>query len=178
MHKKLLLLWGVLFLSLPLWAQKGKDFLLTMKEDTLYGKIKIQNRFNSIAFHYQGERVGFHATTIKKFGIHQKGKTRLFKTIDDDRKKRVIVEILIQGKLNLYRYNTIGDEDFTRLEHFRYFLGKKDTELVNITPISYKNALQFFMQDQPNLLAQKIAYGDIPKIIEQYNELTTFTAAR
>jgi len=172
MNKKMLLLWIGILLSSLLFAQEEKDFFLTMQGDTLYGKIKLDRRSNTIAFQYQGDKITFHASTIESFGIYKKGKYRTYKTIQNNNKKEVFVEVLTEGALNLYRYNTSGDERYQKEDSFRYFICEEDTVVMRVTPKSYKVILKRCCKDQPQLLTQRIDYQDVPRIIKAYNDLT------
>lgn len=160
-------------LSSLLWAQENKDFFLTMQGDTLYGKIKLDGRSNTIVFQYQGDKVEFHASTIEYFGIYKKGKYRTYKTIQNDKQKEVFVEVLTEGTLNLYRYDTSGDDRYEKEDSFRYFICEEDMVTMRVTPKSYKSILKLCCKNQPQLLAQRIEYQDVPKIIEAYNDLVT-----
>ncbi len=173
---KIIFLFSIAFLiSSMLWAQKEDDFFLTMRGDTLYGKIRLDSKSNTIIFWYQGDKLTFHASTIESFGIYKKGKYRTFKTIQNDEKKEVFVEVLTEGTLNLYRYDTTGDKRYNKEDNFRYFICEDDTVIMRVTPRSYKRVLKICLKDKPHLLARRIEYQDIPKIVEAYNDLTYLT---
>ena len=172
----MLLLWIAFLLSSLLWAQEEKDFLLTMKADTLYGKIKLDGRSNTIVFQYKGDKIPFHASTFEHFGIYQKGKYRTYKTIQNSVKEEIIVEVLTEGTLNLYRYDTTGDKRYGKGDNFRYFICEGDKIKMRVTPKSYKTILKLCIKTQPYLLAQQIVYEDVPRIIEEYNDLTSLNS--
>ena len=177
MNKVLLFASLFFFLPLLLIAQKNQDFILTMQKDTLYGKIKLNLKTNVITFDYQGNRVSFEAKTIDNFGIFRKGQTHVYKTITNDWKEEVFVEVLAEGTLNLYRYDTSGNKHYEEdAFDYRYYLSESNEGYIRVTPRSYKNVLKKIVKNQPYLLAQKIGYEDVPRIVGEYNKLVRLTS--
>lgn len=172
MNRTILLLLGICFLSISLWGQKkNNDFIITMNKDTLYGKVKFNPKTNVVYFYYQGDKVVFNAATIENFGINRRGITRIFKAITNDWKDEVFVEILSEGKINLYRYDTSGNDLYKGdAFYYRYYISNpQKSHLLRVTPRSYKTILKMRIENQPSLLAQQIDYEQFPDIIAAYN---------
>lgn len=172
MIRTILLLLGICFLSISMWGQtKNKDFIITMNKDTLYGKIKFDPKANIVYFHYQGDKILFNAATIDNFGINRKGVTHVYKSITNDWKEEVFVEVLSEGKINLYRYDTSGNDLYKDdAFKYRYYISSQQKNyLVRVTPRSYKSILKMRLENQPDLLLQNITYEDVPAIIAAYN---------
>ena len=173
MNKVILLLGIFFFLSFALPAQEGKDFILTLRKDTLYGKIKLNLKANMLTFDYRGNKVSFQAKTIEEFGIFRKGQTHVFKTITNNRDEEIFVEVLAEGTLNLYRYFTSGNSLYEEdTVGYRYYLNKLNEGYIRVSPRSYKNILKKMVKNQPYLLAQ---FEDVPRIIQAYNNLIQLT---
>ncbi len=171
MNKTISLLGIFLFLSVALTAQEGKDFILTMHKDTLYGKIKLDLKTNILTFEYQGDKVSFKARTIDQFGIFRKGQTHVYKTITNDWNEEIFVEVLVEGTLNLYRYFTSGNALYEKdAVGYRYYLNKENEGYIRVTPRSYKNILQKMVKNKTYLLAQ---FEDVPMIIQAYNNFVS-----
>lgn len=170
MNKKFTLIGIVLLLPMFLLAQKGKDFILTMNQDTLYGKIKFNQKSDIISFQYKGEKVEFHASTINYFGVHRKGTTRIYKTLINNWKEYIFVEVLSEGRLNLYYYDTAGNHRYTSADPYRYYIGNNDIYPIRMSPRAYKNLMKMMVKDSPDLLAQMGTYEDVPRIIKKYNK--------
>ncbi len=171
MNKTISLLGIFLFLSVALTAQEGKDFILTMHKDTLYGKIKLDLKTNILTFEYQGDKVSFKARTIDQFGIFRKGQTHVYKTITNDWNEEIFVEVLVEGTLNLYRYFTSGNALYKKdAVGYRYYLNKANEGYIRVTPRSYKNILQKMVKNKTYLLAQ---FEDVPMIIQAYNNFVS-----
>jgi len=173
MAKNILLLLSLFFLSISLQSQNDKDFLLTLQKDTLFGKIKFDTKTNVLIFYYQKQKVVFDAATINHFGIHRKGVTRIYKSITNDWKDEVSVEVLTEGKLNLYRYNTLDNKHYEPGSDcgYRYYLGETNKDLIRLSPTSYKKILKMVIKEFPSLLLQRILFKDVPRIIQTYNQL-------
>ena len=160
----------LLLLPLCLVAQKGKDFILTMNKDTLYGKVKFSGKSDIINFNYKGEKVDFHASTIDYFGVHRKGQTHIYKTLINNWKEYIFVEVLSEGRLNLYYYDTAGNHRYTSADPYRYYIGNEEIYPIRMSPRAYKNMMKMMVKDQPDLLTQMGDYEDVPRIIRKYNQ--------
>lgn len=170
MKKNFTFIFLLFFLPLSLFSQRGKDFILTMNKDTLYGKVKINVKSDILTFQYKGEKVEFHASTIDYFGIHRKGKTRIYKTLINNWEEYIFVEVLTEGRLNLYYYDTAGNHRYTSADPFRYYIGNESIYPIRMSPRAYKNMMEMMVKDQPDLLAQMGDYEDVPRIIRKYNQ--------
>ncbi len=169
MKKNFTLFWILIILPLSVYGQKGKDFILTMKQDTLYGKVKFNNKLDGITFRYKGEKIEFHASTITYFGVKNKGITRVYKTLINNWEEYIFVEVIDEGKLNLYYYDTAGNDRYTSADPFRYYIGDSDIYPIRMSPRSYKSMMKMMFKGQPNLLAELSDYEDVPRIIKEYN---------
>jgi len=171
MKKNFTLIGVLLVLPLFLFAQQGRDYILTMNQDTLYGKIRFNQKSDIISFQYKGEKVDFHASTINYFGVTRKGITRIYKTLINNWEEYIFVEVLTEGKLNLYYYDTAGNHRYTSADPFRYYIGNSDIYPIRMSPRAYKNMMKMMVTDQPDLLAQMGDYDDVPRIIKKYNKI-------
>jgi len=171
MKKNFTLFWILVILPLSLCGQKGKDFILTISQDTLYGKIKFNQKPGIITFRYKGKKVAFHASTINYFGVNRDGITRVYKPLVNNWKKDIFVEVLSEGNVNLYYYDTAGNDLYTSADPFRYYIGNSDIYPIRMSPRSYRFLMKMMVTGQPDLLAQLSGYEDVPRIIKRYNQL-------
>ena len=161
-----------LLFPLFLFAQQGKGFILTMKQDTLYGKVRINNKLDGISFQYEGKKVELHASTITYFGLKKNGTTRIYKTLINNWEEYIFVEVLAEGKLNLYHYDTAGNDRYTRSDPYRYYIGSSNIYPIRMSPRSYRSLMKMMVrivEEEPELLGQLADYEDVPRIIRKYN---------
>ena len=87
MRKKLLIIVLCCSFSFIGFAQKNKDFILTLHKDTVFGQIKINPEEEHITFTHQRKRIYFHPKTLKAFGIYKKATKayRVYKSITNAR---------------------------------------------------------------------------------------------
>ena len=98
------------------------------------------------------------------------GATRVFKTILNDWKDEVFVEVLTHGKINLYRYYTSGN-DFYKEDAFNYrYYIQQEGKLLRGSPRSYKSILRQIFKPKSNSWVHAIAYEDVPQFIALYND--------
>lgn len=157
------------------YAQKNKDFILTLHKDTIFGQIKINGKNDQISFTHQRKRLYFHPKTLQAFGIYQKEEKeyRMFKSITNANGKNMFVEVLNEGKVNLYKYKKNDIIAQARYYNELYYIGRTDQNLVTMTPDSYERTIKVLVQNHPKLLTQikHITYKEIPQIIAAYNQL-------
>lgn len=160
-----------IFLILPLFlcAQSGKDFILSLNQDTLFGKITFSLKAETISFKHKGKKTNFHISTLTYFGVNRNGKNLVYKTLINHWKEYIFVQVLSEGKLDLYHYDTKYNERYTRSDPYRYYIGNTDIYPIRMSPRSYRHILERMITDQSSLLAQQYNYEDVPKIIKQYN---------
>jgi len=162
----------LLLLPLCLCAQKDNGFILTMKQDTLYGKVRINNKLDGISFQYEGKKVELHASSITYFGVKKKGTTRIYKTLINNWEEYIFVEVLTEGKFNLYHYDTAGNDRYTRSDPYRYYIGSSNIYPIRMSPRSYRSMMKMMVrivEEEPELLGQLADYEDVPRIIRKYN---------
>ena len=174
MKKGTLLLLFLCCLCSITFAQKNKDFILTLHKDTIFGKIKFVPESTHITFTHKRKRIHFHPKTLDAFGILSKNGTyRFYKSITSAQGVAMFVEVIDQGPVKLYKYrkrDEIAKSNFIR--EF-YFIGRNDEKLVTMTPDSYERTMKVLVKDHPKLLNKmdKVSYQEVPQIIASYNQL-------
>ncbi len=165
----LVLLSGFLTVS---FAQKNKDYILTLRKDTVFGKISLNPADQHITFTHHRKRIYFHPKTLQAFGIQNKdGSYRMYKSITNLRGKSMFVEILDEGPVKLYKYNK--SEEVAQVKRHRklYYIGRSDQRLATLTPDTYTRTMKVLLKDHPTLLAkaEKISYNQVPELVASYN---------
>ncbi len=171
MKKNFTLFWILLILPLFLYSQNDKDFILTLSQDTLYGKVQFSPLEENISFRHKGKKTNFHVSTLTYFGINRNGKTKVYKILTNHWKEYIYVEVLTEGKLNLYYYDTKYNERYKNSDPYRYYIGNAEINPIRVTPRSYRYILEKIFIDRSSLLTQLSNYADVPRIIKQYNQL-------
>ena len=175
MRKEILLFVLCCCMSVSCFAQKNKDFILTLHKDTIFGQVKINPKNDHIAFTHQRKRVYFHPKTLQAFGIYNKVEKdyRLFKSITNALGKSMFVEVLNEGRVKLYKYQK--DEIIAEAKYHKefYYIGRTDKNLVTMTPDSFERTMKGIVKDHPKLLTQieQLSYKEVPQIIASYNRL-------
>ena len=72
MRKELLLFVLCCCINTICFAQKNKDFILTLHKDTIFGQVKTNAENDHITFTHQRKRIYFHPKTLQAFGILSK----------------------------------------------------------------------------------------------------------
>ena len=173
MKQKITISFVCFLLSISMFAQKGKDFILTMNQDTLYGKIKFSRKDKSVTFYHKKGKTKFRASTIGYFGLHERNKIKVYKIVRMFPREDVFVEVITEGKINLYYYDTRESKHYINGDKYRYFVSNSELEPIKISPRSYKNILKVFLKEQAALLDEVQDYEDVPRIIKKYNLSTS-----
>ncbi len=171
MKRKFYLFWTLLLLPLFLYSQNDKDFILTLNQDTLYGKVSFNPKAKLVSFRHKGKKTFFHVSTLTYFGINRNGNTQVYKILVNHWKEYIYVEVLSEGKLDLYYYDTKYNERYTRADPYRYYIGNDTMHPIRMSPRSYKYILKYMLTDESELLAQLSDYEDVPRIVRQYNQM-------
>ena len=175
MRKEILLFVLCCCISTINFAQKNKDFILTLHKDTIFGRVKINPENQPISFTHQRKRIYFHPKTLQAFGIYQKKEKtyQVFKSITNARGQSMFVEVINQGKLKLYKYKKSEIIAEARYHKEWYYIGRTDQKLVTMTPDSYEQTMKGIVKDYPSLLTQieHISYNEVPQIIASYNQI-------
>ena len=175
MRKEMLFFVLCCYFSLPCFAQKHKDFILTLHKDTIFGQVRTNSEADHITFIHQRKRIYFHPKTLQAFGIYKKESKgyQVFKSITNARGQSMFVEVLNEGKVNLYKYQK--NEIIAQAKYHKelYYIGHSDNKLIPMTPNSYARTMKVLVKDYPNLLTQleHISYNEVSQIIASYNQL-------
>lgn len=165
----------LLLILLPIlgFSQQNKDFILTLNQDTLFGKIKINLKSDLITFIHNKKRINFHAKTINSFSIYHAGNYKHYKTVCTANGKELFVQILKEGKLNLYKLQQNATDFYSYKLDNKYLVGSSDKNLITVTPNSFERFLKVLVKDHPTLVAQldKTKFKDVPEIIASYNRM-------
>jgi len=157
-------------LSISMSAQQGEDFILTLNQDTLYGKVKFSRNDKSVIFYHKKGKIKFQAATIGYFGLHEKNKMKVYKVARMYPREDVFVEVITEGEINLYYYDTRESKHYINGDLYRYFISNSELEPIKMSPRSYKSILKYFLKEQPDLLEELQDYEDVPRIIKKYNQ--------
>lgn len=175
MRKELLLFVLCCCFNFTSFAQKNKDFILTLHKDTVFGQVKINPDNDHITFTHQRKRIYFHPKTLQAFGIYKKEENvyQVFKAITNARGQSMFVEVLNEGKVKLYKYQK--NEIIAQAKYHKelYYIGHSDEKLVTMTPDSYEKTMKVLVKDYPSLLTKidQISYREVPQVIASYNRL-------
>ena len=159
--------------SLLLEAQIHGDYIVTLKEDTIYGEIKYKPFSKQMVFHYNKRKFVFNPGSLKFFGTYRNGQYQHYKTLRPTGWELIFVQVLTEGKLNLYHYHHL-DERYPP-PHVRrlYFLGPTDKKLATISTRSYGPVIKFMFKDYPSISgkASRSTFDEVPGIVAAYNQL-------
>ena len=173
-HEKRILTIGLLLSVLSIViAQKNKDYILTLRKDTLFGKIKTNFQSELITFIYKRKKVYFHPSTIKSYGIYDRRKYLRFKSIKNSSGDWLFVQILDEGKVKLYRYKRyVTTTEATYLKDL-YYIGRSDDRLISIKRETFEQVMKGLILHHPSLLPQvnESTFKDVPAIVASYNRL-------
>lgn len=165
----------LLFLCLPFWvfAQTNKDYILTIEQDTLYGRIVVNQGKDPISFKYDGHKLTYHPSTIQYFGIYRDAQHRKFRSLSSPSGRRFFVEVLLEGTVNLYKLTEKHLYANSTLDRYVYLLGSSDEALTTVTSSSYQRILKLFLVDYPHLQTKltNTSFAEIPQIIQEYNQV-------
>ncbi len=174
MTKRFVLLTFLSCICAFVFAQKNKDFILTMNQDTVFGKVTLNTSVAHITFKHKRKRVYFHPKTLKAFGIYDKNTGyKYYKSITNARGTSMFVEVLVEGSFKLYKYEKtemIANSKYTKN---LYYIGRTDERLSTITPDSYENAIKVLVRDHPTLSveAEQSSFQEFPNLIASLNQL-------
>lgn len=169
-HLLFLCLFGICTVS---FAQKNQDFILTLRKDTIFGKIHLNQKESHITFTHKRKRVYFHPRTLQAFGVKKKNGTyQVYKSITNGRGKSMFVEVLNEGSVKLYKYQKTQIVAQVQYHKDLYYIGHSDKKLSTLTPDTYTRTMKILLKDHPQLLAKadKIAYHQVPDLVASYNQ--------
>lgn len=174
MTKRIFLLTLISCICTFAFAQKKKDFILTLSKDTIFGNVTLNASVAHITFKHKRKRVYFHPKTLKAFGIYdKKDGYKYYKSITNARGTSMFVEVLTEGSFKLYRYQKteiIADSKYTKN---LYYMGRTEERLSTITQDSYANTIRALIKDYPTLStdAENTTFKEFPNIVASLNEL-------
>jgi len=174
MKKNSLLIWIFCGLSFIGFAQKKADYLLTMKQDTLYGKVlTASNGLAPIQFVYGGHRMNYYPTSIEFFGVFRDNNYRHFKTLRSRRGQAFFVEIMVNDYMKLYKYKEEHINYKTTTIRYVYLVGPSDDKLTVLSSSTFQSTLGKFLKEKPNMLTalRETTFHELPQLIRHYNDL-------
>lgn len=174
MKKGVLLGWLFCCLSICGHAQKMEGYILTLQQDTLYGKILIEpNGLAPITFIYEGQKMQYYPSSIQFFGIFRENKYQHFKTLKSNNGGAFFVQIMVVGKLTLYKYSEEHIFPNATLNRYVYLMGTIDEALTTISSSNYQRILGGFLEGQTALLSKlaDTSFEEVPQLIRVYNRL-------
>lgn len=165
-----------IFFGLSIWghAQKMEGYILTLQQDTLYGKVLTEpSGLAPITFIYEKQRMNYHPSSIQFFGIFRNKEYQHFKALKTKEGRAYFVQIMSNGKLNFYKYSEEHIFTYATLNRYVYLMGTSDNQLTTLSSSSYQRILGDFLEGQPALLSklEDTSFEEVPLLIELYNEL-------
>jgi len=154
------------------FTQTNKDYILTLQQDTLFGKIQVELGREPISFKYKKLNLAYHPSTIKSFGIFREKQYRKFKTLKSPSGKTAFfVEIVAEGNTNLYKFDDKYIMNDKKLRYI-YFMENEADELSPISSSTYQRRLARMLKDYPHLLSvlEQSTFAQVPQLIKQYND--------
>jgi len=173
MKKNMIISWIFCSLHLLGYAQPKEDYLLTLNQDTLFGKILTEaNGLAAIKFIYKGKKMTYHPSSIQFFGIYREGRYQHFRTFKSEEGRAFFVQIMTIGKIKLYKYSEEHIFTDATLSRYVYLMRTTDDDLTTISSSSYQRILGDFLKDKPSLLAQlaNTTFAEVPQLIKQHNK--------
>ena len=171
--KKYHLLFLALFLLARLQAQKQQDYIISMKRDTFYGKIKLFSYSNKIVFKNKETKAIFYPEMVLSFGIYKKEQQEyvLFKPIRTYGQQKVFLKVLSEGSLKLYEHVKHEVSRTGVSVNTYYYLGRTKESLQLLVPDYYEPVLGYFFKDNITLTKQlsQTTFYDIPELVSQFN---------
>lgn len=174
MTKKLLLLTFISCICTFAFAQKNKDFILTLNQDTIFGNVTLNSSVAHIIFKHKRKKVYFHPKTLKAFGVFDKAEGyKYYKSITNARGTSMFVEVLTEGSFNLYKYQKTKVTANAKYTKNLYYIGRTDEKLSTITPDSYENAIKALVKTHPVLStkAENSSFNEFPNLVASLNQL-------
>jgi hypothetical protein len=181
MRKPMIQILMILLFVAGYMVASAQDFVVTLKGDTLHGKVKY---FNGTGVRYAGA----NSTYLQL--LPKEGKKRTFKLLDviafkmnDDfyytikfQDSYSFMKVLQPGYLTLYAYQLEGQTTWDG----RYFV-KRDGTILEVPNLAFKKRVSQFLADCPDVV-KKIEAGDLSRsnlkvLVEEYNacvQLKTF----
>ncbi len=156
------------------FSQTNKDYILTLQQDTLFGRIQVELGREPISFKYKKMNLDYHPSTIQSFGIFREKQYHRFKSMKSPSgKASFFVEIMVEGKNNLYKFDDKYVFDNKKLRYL-YFMESEAHGFFPISSSTYQRILGRVFKDYPNLLSmlEQSTFAQVPQIIKQYNEGT------
>ncbi len=158
-------LFVVALLSLGLNAFAQADYVVTLKGDTLRGKVKIltYDRLDRVQVAAENKKQNFSALEARVVSF----KGLIYHTISQGQGFRYM-QLLQQGFLSLYAFRLENQSSYEG----RY-LAKKDGSGIEVPNLTFKKSLANFLNECPEVV-ERIKSGDFGKrdltqIIERYN---------
>lgn len=157
-------------------AQENRDYILTLQKDTIFGKIVEREGKEPITFIHNKLKVYYHPSTIQSFGVFRENRYQRYKSLRSKEGQTFFVEILGQGKVNLYKYTELNIIKKAQVKRYVYMIDTHDHELIIFSSSTYQRILGTFLKEYPSLVAQlaNCSYHEVPILIEQYNSSTSF----
>lgn len=156
------------------FTQSKKDYILTLQQDTLFGKIQVELGRDPISFKYKKLNLDYHPSTIKSFGIFREKQYHRFKSMTSPSGNvSFFVEIMVEGKNNLYKFDDKYIMDNKKLRYL-YFMENEANELFPISSSTYQRILGRVLKDSPSLLTvlEQSTFAQVPQLIRKYNDGT------
>lgn len=181
MKKEHLLSWIFCFISLLGYAQQKQDYILTLQQDTLYGRILTKPYgLAPITFIYGRDRMTYHPSSIQFFGIYRDKEFCHFKTLRSDEGKAIFVQILLDKPLKLYKYKEEHLLINATLKRYVYFMGLTDDQLITLSSSNYQRILSNFLKEKPILLSKlaNVSFGEVPQLLAQYPRISSTTSPK
>lgn len=172
MKKSIFYCYFLCCLSFSSNAQNGKDYILTLQKDTLFGEILMEQGLDPIIFKHKGLKIQYYPSSIQFFGILKDNKYHHFKSLKSKYGRAVFAQIMATGKTQLYKYSEKHLFPNSTLSRFVYLMGATDNQLTTISSSSYQRILRDFFKDTSTLLSQltNTSFDDVPKLIKQHNK--------
>lgn len=157
-----------LFTMFPFFAPAQKDYIVTGKGDTMYGKIK-QPLFSKLIFVSKGVEYWLDET-VKAYFINKSSAT-YYNIVQPETGDKVFMYVVEKGEISLYTYTvSVRTYDGKSLSTTNWYIEKKGTP---ISMIKSTSAFAGGKKDRKELLRASIA--DKAEILKLYDENDSFT---
>ncbi|MEM1120469.1 MAG: hypothetical protein AAGJ18_08450 [Bacteroidota bacterium] len=144
-----------------------------MQKDTLFGKISMDVGKLPITFIHHKRKFNYHPSTIQSFGIFAEKGYKIYETLKSKEGHSIFVEVMVQGKLNLYKYTEKRNLKESIRYRYVYFFGFSKDALSIMSSSSYQRILGEFFRAYPDVLSElkRTTFENVPSLMEYYNAM-------
>ncbi len=157
------------------FAQQPQDFIISLSQDTLWGKIKFVTRTQKVIFKTEGTKAHFYPSSLLSFGLYDKARKdySLYKSIRVHSQEKAFLKVLAEGKLQLFEEKTFVNGGARNLfVRTAYYVGRTAESLHIMFPVHYEGVMSHYLKEVPQVSKKldKATFYDIPTLVAEFNQ--------